>query len=134
MTAQRAAARPEAAAPTRAAPLPPAERGATVIPEKVVARIAARAAKEALAESTDTSGAAVQLAAPHASATVAGGSARLGLNAELPYPSDLVLASRHVQHYVSERVAHLTGMRVTEVTLAIERLVPADGAQRRRVQ
>ncbi|MFD9479903.1 hypothetical protein [Streptomyces nojiriensis] len=99
-----------------------------------MARIAARAAKEALAESTDTSGAAAQLAAPHASATVAGGSARLGLNMELPYPSDLVLASRGVQHYVSERVGHLTGMRVTEVTLAIERLVPADGAQRRRVQ
>lgn len=64
MTAQRAAGKSEAAAPTRAVPLPPAERGATVIPEKVVARIAARAAKEALAESTDTSAAPAQLAAP----------------------------------------------------------------------
>ncbi|MGW2441331.1 Asp23/Gls24 family envelope stress response protein [Streptomyces goshikiensis] len=100
----------------------------------MVARIAARAAKEALAESTDTSAAPAQLAAPQASATVARGSARLGLTVELHYPADLALASRGVQHYVSERVAHLTGMRVTEVTLAIERLVPADGSERRRVQ
>lgn len=134
MTAQRAAGKSEAGSLTRAAPLPPAERGATVIPEKVVARIAARAAKEALAESTDTSAAPAQLSAPQASATVARGSARLGLTLELPYPADLALASRGVQHYVSERVAHLTGMRVTEVTLAIERLVPGDGSERRRVQ
>ncbi|MFF3728121.1 hypothetical protein ACFYYM_37820 [Streptomyces erythrochromogenes] len=99
-----------------------------------MARIAARAAKEALAERSDTSGALAQLAAPHASATVASGSARLGLKVELPYPTDLAQASCHVQHYVSERVAHLTGLRVTEVTLAIERLVPADSLARRRVQ
>ncbi|MFE5675342.1 hypothetical protein ACFQ7B_20335 [Streptomyces erythrochromogenes] len=99
-----------------------------------MARIAARAAKEALAERPDISGAPTRLAAPHASATVASGSARLGLNMELPYPTDLAQASCHVQRYVSERVALLTGLRVTEVTLAIERLVPADGLASRRVQ
>ncbi|MFJ8659709.1 hypothetical protein [Streptomyces sp. NPDC093795] len=52
----------------------------------------------------------------------------------LPYPTDLATASRQVQHYISERVARLTGMRVTEVTLAIEHLVSADGQERRRVQ
>ncbi|WP_327280987.1 MULTISPECIES: hypothetical protein [unclassified Streptomyces] len=105
-----------------------------MIPEKVVARIAARAAKEALAERTDASTAHTELTAPRASATVGSGSARLRLSVDLPYPTDLARASRQVQHYVSERVAHLTGIRVTEVTLAIERLVPADGLEHRRVQ
>ncbi|MFE2554159.1 hypothetical protein ACFXGI_37465 [Streptomyces sp. NPDC059355] len=102
-----------------------------MIPEKVVARIAARAAKEALAGHTDAH---AELTAPRASATVGGGSARLGLSMDLPYPTDLAETSRQVQQYVSERVADLTGMRVTEVTLAIERLVPADGLDHRRVQ
>ncbi|MFE2328759.1 Asp23/Gls24 family envelope stress response protein [Streptomyces sp. NPDC059385] len=133
MTSQPAAALPGGAAATRPV-LPAAERGATVIPEKVVARIAARAAREALATQADTSSAHVKLAAPHASVTVGSGTARLALTLDLPYPMDLARASRQVQQYVSERVAHLTGMRVTEVTLAIEHLVPSGGLEDRRVQ
>ncbi|MFE9633371.1 hypothetical protein [Streptomyces sp. NPDC006463] len=105
-----------------------------MIPDKVVARIAVRAAQEALATQTDTSAVHAKLAAPHASVTAGGGSARLGLTLELPYPIDLATASRQLQQYVTERVAHLTGMRITEVTLAIERLVPAEGLERRRVE
>ncbi|WP_371681450.1 hypothetical protein [Streptomyces sp. NBC_01276] len=111
-----------------------AERGATVIPDKVVARIAVRAAQEALATRTDTSAVHTKLAAPHASVTAGSGTARLGLTLEMPYPIDLATASRQVQQYVTERVAHLTGMRITEVTLAIERLVPAEGLEHRRVE
>ncbi|MFD9302874.1 Asp23/Gls24 family envelope stress response protein [Streptomyces sp. NPDC060048] len=127
MTTQPGAALPGAAI------VPPAERGATAIPEKVVARIAARAAKEALAAHI-TSAAQAKLAAPQASATIGSGSARLRLTVDLPYPADLATTSRQVQHYISERVAHLTGMRVTEVALAIEHLVSADGQEHRRVQ
>ncbi|MFJ1869554.1 Asp23/Gls24 family envelope stress response protein [Streptomyces sp. NPDC088097] len=134
MTTQPDAAPPGAPAAGQTAVLSPAERGATVIPEKVVARIAARAAKEALATHTGTSAARAKPAAAHASATIGGGSARLRLTVDFPYPTDLAAASQHVQHYVSERVAHLTGMRVTEVTLAIEHLVSADGRERGRVQ
>ncbi|MGW5852042.1 Asp23/Gls24 family envelope stress response protein [Streptomyces sp. NPDC055254] len=105
-----------------------------MIPEKVVARIAARAAKEALAEHSGTPAPYVKPAAAHASASIGSGSARLGLTVDLPYPTDLAAVSRQVQHYVSERVAHLTGMRVTEVSLAIEHLVPAGGLEHRRVQ
>ncbi|KJY44824.1 hypothetical protein VR46_18240 [Streptomyces sp. NRRL S-444] len=130
MTAQSEAA-PHGGA---AAPTPPvlqaAERGATVISDKAVARIAARAAKEAVA----TSVAHAKLAAPRASVTVGSGAVRLGLTLDLPYPADLAGVSRQLQQYVSERVAHLTGMRVTEVTLAIEHLIPADGLEDRRVQ
>ncbi len=99
-----------------------------------MARIAARAAREALATHTDTSVAHVKLAAPQASVTAGNGTARLGLTLDLPYPMDLARVSRQVQHYVGERVAHLTGMRVTEVTLDIEHLVPSGGLEDRRVQ
>ncbi|AZM93973.1 hypothetical protein D1J60_36040 (plasmid) [Streptomyces sp. W1SF4] len=105
-----------------------------MIPDKVVARLAVRAAQEALAKQTDTSAVHAKLAAPHASVTTGGGTARLGLTLEMPYPMDLATASRQVQQYVSDRVAHLTGMRITEVTLAIEGLVQAEGPIQRRVE
>ncbi|MET9465675.1 Asp23/Gls24 family envelope stress response protein [Streptomyces sp. NPDC006544] len=133
MTSQPAAASPGGATATRPV-LPAAERGATVIPVKVVARIAARAAREALAAHPDTSAVHTKLGAPNASVTIGSGTARLALTLDLPYPIDLARASRQVQEYVSERVAHLTGMRVTEVTLAIEHLVPSGGLEGRRVQ
>ncbi|MGW7349072.1 Asp23/Gls24 family envelope stress response protein [Streptomyces sp. NPDC054854] len=99
-----------------------------------MARIAARAAKEALAQHTGTATSPAKVAAPRASASVGNDSTRLGLSVEFPYPTDLARTSREIQRYVGERVAHLTGMRITEVTLTIERLVPADGPELRRVQ
>ncbi|MGW7313827.1 hypothetical protein [Streptomyces sp. NPDC054865] len=53
---------------------------------------------------------------------------------DLPYPVDVADALRHVRRNVSERVAHLTGMRATECTLDLAHLVPADGLDKRRVQ
>ncbi len=122
------------AAARSAPPVAAAERGATVIPERVVARIAARAAREALATHTETAQASAKMNAPRASVTAGGGTARLGLTMDLPYPIDVSDASRHVQQYVSERVAQLTGMRVTECTLDIAHLVPAEGLGSRRVK
>ncbi|MEU9143300.1 Asp23/Gls24 family envelope stress response protein [Streptomyces sp. NPDC048349] len=138
MSPQPGALAPAGAAAAPARPvLPAAERGATVIPEKVVARIAALAAREALAGQRDPSvpsAARARAAAAHASVTVGGGTVRLGLTLDLPYPADLARASREVQQYVGERVARLTGLRVTEVTLAIEHLVLSGGLEHRRVQ
>ncbi|MET9638202.1 Asp23/Gls24 family envelope stress response protein [Streptomyces virginiae] len=122
------AATPGSAAGSAPPTLPAAERGATVVRDKVVARIAVRAAREALAAQDDTSPARTGLAAPRASVTVGGGTARLGLSLDLPYPIDLADASRRLQQYVSARVSQLTGIKVTEVTLAIEHLVPFGGA------
>ncbi|MGW9072869.1 Asp23/Gls24 family envelope stress response protein [Streptomyces yangpuensis] len=134
MTSHSAAAlRQGPAGSTRPVP-PAAERGATVIPDKVVARIAARAAQEALATLPAAPAAPAALTSPHASATTGGGAARLRLALDLPYPLDLAGAARHVQHHVRERVARLTGMHVTEVTLAIEHLAAADGPEHRRVR
>jgi hypothetical protein len=111
---------------------PPAERGATVIPDKVVARIAARAARTAQAQRAALPPGAT--AAPGASAATHGGSARLGLSLDLPYPTDIPSVSRHIQRDVAERVAGLTGLHVDEVTVTIRRLVPAGDLDRRRVR
>ncbi|MCZ4102224.1 MULTISPECIES: DUF6286 domain-containing Asp23/Gls24 family envelope stress response protein [Streptomyces] len=96
-----------------------------MIPDKVIARIAARAAREALTEQTGAAPARLGLALPRSTAAVNEGAARLGLSLDLPYPINIAETSRQVQHYVTERVAQLTGMRVTEVTLTIQHLFPS---------
>ncbi|MFE9168303.1 Asp23/Gls24 family envelope stress response protein [Streptomyces kebangsaanensis] len=120
--------------PARAAGLPPpAERGATVIPDRVVARIAAQAARTAQSRRAaippDRSGP----AAPSASATVRTGSVRLHLTMDLPYPTDIPHVCERIQCDVAERVAQLTGLQVGEVTLTVRRLVTA-AANRGRVR
>ncbi|MFD7260104.1 hypothetical protein [Streptomyces sp. NPDC059874] len=99
-----------------------------------MSRIAVRAAQEALTKHARSPSGHVKLAAPRATVSVHSGSARLGLTLDLPYPIDLAGASRQVQNYVSERVTHLTGIRITEVTLSIEHLVPYGGLEHQRVQ
>ncbi|PWI04781.1 Asp23/Gls24 family protein [Streptomyces sp. NWU339] len=118
----------------RAAGLPlPAERGATVIPDRVVARIAARAARTAQSRRAalppDPSGP----AAPSASAAVRTGSVRLHLTMELPSPTDFPQVCERIQRDVAERVAQLTGLQVGEVALTVRRLVTA-AANRGRVR
>lgn len=113
---------------------PPADRGATVIPDKVVSRIAAQAARAAQSRRAalppDRSGS----AAPSASATIRTGSVRLHLALDLPYPTDIPHVCERIQHDVAERVAQLTGLHVAEVTLTIRRLVNATRANRGRVR
>ncbi|MEU9789601.1 Asp23/Gls24 family envelope stress response protein [Streptomyces sparsogenes] len=113
---------------------PPAERGATVIPDRVVARIAAQAARTAqrrrAAVSPDRSGP----AAPSASAAVRAGSVRLHVAMDLPYPVDIARVCERIQRDVAERVAQLTGLRVTEVTLTVRRLLTAVEAGQGRVR
>ncbi|KMO93453.1 Asp23/Gls24 family envelope stress response protein [Streptomyces roseus] len=116
------------------AAVPPAERGATVIPDKVVARIAARAAREALAGGAAASPERGSPGTPSASVTTGNGTVRLSLSMNLPYPTDLATASRRVQQYVGEKVSRLTGMKVTEVSVVIEQLVASGGPRQGRVQ
>lgn len=121
--------------PTPADGLPaPAERGATVIPDKVVARIAARAAQEALTRQTGGPLSRRQLGAPRSRATAHDGRARLGLLLDLPYPVDIIGASQQVRDYVAERVTRLTGIHVTEVTLTVRHLVPSVSPSQGRVR
>ncbi|MCX4633617.1 hypothetical protein HEP86_10465 [Streptomyces sp. RPA4-5] len=104
--------------------VPAGERGATRIADRVVAKIAARAAREALrAESprarTDA----------HATVTVHRrddrqhfGEARVRIAVELGYPSDIGGQCRVVRRRVTERVTELANMTVPEVAVEVERL------------
>ncbi|MFJ5677198.1 Asp23/Gls24 family envelope stress response protein [Streptomyces sp. NPDC093097] len=107
-----------------AADVPAGERGATRIADRVVAKIAARAAREALR--------AVSLGAPtdaHATVTVARrevhppfGEARLRIAVELGYPAPIGAQCGEVRRQVTERVTELAGMTVAEVAVRVERL------------
>ncbi|MFF7751578.1 Asp23/Gls24 family envelope stress response protein [Streptomyces sp. NPDC007971] len=124
-----------ASPPAPAAGLPPpAERGATVIPDRVVARIAARAARTAQSRRAALPPDRDGPTAPHASAAVRTGSVRLHLTMDLPYPSDIPRVCERIQRDVAERVAQLTGLRVGEVTLTVRRLATTADANRGRVR
>ncbi|MFF4645892.1 Asp23/Gls24 family envelope stress response protein [Streptomyces sp. NPDC001389] len=113
---------------------PPAERGATVIPDRVVARIAAQAARTAQARRAAIAPDRGKPAAPSASAAIRTGSVRLHLDMDLPYPTDIARVCERIQHDVAERVAQLTGLEVGEVTLTVRRLATAADPGRGRVQ
>jgi uncharacterized alkaline shock family protein YloU len=107
-----------------------AERGATRIADRVVAKIAAQAAREALEPLPPDA------APPHATVVVHHESARVRLHLELGYPSDIGARCNAVRCHVAERVDALTGMEVPEVTVHVERLhlVPATAAAQGRTR
>ncbi|MFD8282363.1 Asp23/Gls24 family envelope stress response protein [Streptomyces samsunensis] len=110
----------------------PGERGATRIADRVVAKIASQAAREALrgdaAEAVDAVVVGdggltdVTVARPNAVAAVRGGVARVRVAVELGYPSDIGAHCGAVRRQVIERVSELTGMEVPEVAVTVERL------------
>lgn len=96
--------------------VPPGERGETRIADRVVAKIAAQAAREAIGEPPEDG------AAPSASVTVHRDSARVHVSLELGYPSDIGRQCGAVRSQVAERVKTLAGMEVPEVAVRVERL------------
>ncbi|RVU22010.1 Asp23/Gls24 family envelope stress response protein [Streptomyces antnestii] len=94
----------------------PAERGATRIADRVVAKIAAQAAREAL-PAVPADG-----APPHAAVSVRHDSARVRISLELDYPGDIGAQCGAVRRQVAERVRALAGMEVPEVAVQVERL------------
>ncbi|MFI9776719.1 Asp23/Gls24 family envelope stress response protein [Streptomyces sp. NPDC051956] len=113
-------------------PLPPAVRGATVIPDRVVARIAARVASTALHRLTHQPHAHAALTASGVRTTTYDGTAQLALTVDLPYPTDIAATCGQLQREVAERVAQLTGLDISEVTLTVQRLVVAGRSARVR--
>lgn len=110
--------------------VPPGERGATQIADRVVAKIASQAAREVLGDlSEDT-------APPHATVVVHHGAARVRVHLELDYPSDIGASCARVRRHVVERVVALVGMAVPEVAVHVERLhlTPAHGAAQGRTR
>ncbi|APE20830.1 MULTISPECIES: Asp23/Gls24 family envelope stress response protein [Streptomyces] len=99
------------------APRAPArDRGATAIADRVVAKIAAQAAREA-AGAVPEGG-----SKPHASVVVHRDVARVAVSLELDYPSDIGRRCGAVRSRVRTRVEELVGMEVHEVTVHVERL------------
>ena len=108
----------------------PGERGATRIADRVVAKVAAQAAREALGEPPK------EAAPPHASVVVHHDTARIRVHLELGYPSDLGPRCGQVRRQVVERVRALVGMEVPEVAVQVERLhlTPAHGSAQGRTR
>lgn len=97
----------------------PGERGATRIADRVVAKIAAQAAREALGPLPPDA------APPHATVVVHHEAARIRVHLELDYPCDIGARCLQVRRQVVERVGALVGMDVPEVAVQVERLHPA---------
>ncbi|MFJ2825267.1 hypothetical protein ACIO7M_29750 [Streptomyces toxytricini] len=115
------------APPPATPPVPSAERGATHIADRVVAKIAAQAAREALAREPGAqprSAGRAHPAAPHATVTVHHDVARVRISLELGYPSDLGAQCAAVRSRVVRRIEECAGMSVPEVDIDIEHLHP----------
>ena len=97
----------------------PGERGATRIADRVVAKVAARAAREALGPLHPDA------ARPYATVDVHHDTAHVRVHLELDYPCDIGARCREVRQHVVERVVALVGMEVSEVAVQVERLYPA---------
>ncbi|MGW0997906.1 hypothetical protein [Streptomyces sp. NPDC002520] len=116
--------------------VPPGERGALRIADRVVAKIAAQAAREALAPLPEGAAPphATVVVLPHSRQRPSGGSAvatvRVRVVLELGYPADIGARCAAVRRQVVERVGALVSMEVPEVTVQVERLhlTPAPGA------
>lgn len=98
----------------------PADRGQTRIADRVVAKIAAQAAKEAVGAAPGDA------APPRATVTVHRDVARVRVSLELGYPGDIGRRCGAVRRRVTERVETLAGMDVPEVAVQVERLHAAD--------
>ncbi|MEV6318499.1 hypothetical protein [Streptomyces sp. NPDC051776] len=108
------------------------ERGDTRIADRVVAKIAARAAKEALrgapavqwvpAERRPHATVSLRRAPEQGGAVPPFGEARIRVALELGYPCDIGAQCGAVRRDVTERVRALAGMDVPEVSVFVERL------------
>ncbi|MEV8564019.1 hypothetical protein AB0436_00240 [Streptomyces sp. NPDC051322] len=108
----------------------PGERGSTRIADRVVSKIAAQAAREAIGAVPEGG------SPPHAAATVDEARAWVHISLELGYPSDIGAQCAAVRRQVAHRLRTLADMEVPEVALQVERLhsVHTTGADRGRTR
>ncbi|MGW5777198.1 Asp23/Gls24 family envelope stress response protein [Streptomyces sp. NPDC003863] len=92
------------------------DRGATTVADRVVAKIAAQAAREAL-DALPEGG-----SKPHASVVVHREIAHVSVSLDLDYPSDVGRQCGAVRNRVRTRVEDLVGLEVHEVDVHVERL------------
>ncbi|GAA4338589.1 hypothetical protein GCM10023086_73070 [Streptomyces venetus] len=96
--------------------VPPGERGATRIADRVVAKVASQAAREAVGTLPPDAG------RPSATVVVHHDVAHVRVHIELDYPCDVGARCRQVRRQVVERVGDLVGMQAPEVVVQVERL------------
>ncbi|MFD9131726.1 Asp23/Gls24 family envelope stress response protein [Streptomyces bottropensis] len=123
--------------------VPRGERGATAVTDRVVAKIAARVAREALSRFAESVGHVPPgRRTPHVSTSVrrapertnagrdaesAGrpavlGEARLHITVELGYPSDIGAQCAAVRREVTERIRAWAGMEVSDLAVSVQQL------------
>ena len=119
---------PAVPAASAASAVPAEERGALRIADRALARIAAQAASEALAEHAPEP---ERLDFPRAAADQGRRGLRIRLGIDLPYPVDIAAATGAVHHQVVRRLAQLAGAQEPTLALVVERLVqPETGGLR----
>ncbi|GGY36508.1 Asp23/Gls24 family envelope stress response protein [Streptomyces djakartensis] len=96
--------------------VPPGERGGTRIADRVVAKVASQAAREAVGTLPPDAG------RPSATVVVHHEIAHVRIHVELDYPCDVGARCRQVRRQVVDRVGDLVGMKVPEVVVQVERL------------
>ncbi len=133
--------------------MPRRERGATTVADRVVAKIAAQVAREALNGFTEPTGHVPPgHRTPHVTAVVRGaperngperadgpagsrpalGHARMRIALELGYPSDIGAQCAAVRREVTERVAAWAGVEVSDLVVGVERLHSAHSRRTER--
>ncbi|HEY3686543.1 MAG TPA: Asp23/Gls24 family envelope stress response protein [Streptosporangiaceae bacterium] len=121
-----------AAATGRAEPETYDGRGTTTIADRVVERIAARAAREG--GQVTGPGGVRSLAGgdePRASASVDGSVAVVRISLGVVYPAPVGATTRAVRARVRDRVREMTGIDVRQVDIDVTRLTGADEQPRR---
>ncbi|MFE2723478.1 hypothetical protein [Kitasatospora sp. NPDC059327] len=104
----------------------PGARGRLRVADRVYARIAARAAREALADAW--SGRAERGGPPKVSVAAPGSTVTVRVAVDLPFPADFAALARAVRERIVAQVGGLTGTRVAEVVVVVERLVTGGAA------
>ena len=112
------------------------QRGVTVIPAQVVAQIAAQAAYESVNVGSNAGGL-LGIGArrnfhsrPEAKCDLYGQVAVLHLDLGLTFPTALVSTLQQVREHVSQRVEHLTGLRVEKINIEVSWLNPNNQVRR----
>ncbi|MBB4935240.1 putative alkaline shock family protein YloU [Lipingzhangella halophila] len=112
-------------APGQGAGPPPAERGTTTVPDRVVAKIATAAVSEVSGSRALTGrfGGLVGGGGARSHARVSGTNVTLRLVIAVHYPSPLRRMAREVRAHVKHRVAEYTGLTVRHIDIEIAELV-----------
>ncbi|GAA1923743.1 hypothetical protein GCM10009797_16840 [Nocardioides hwasunensis] len=116
-----------------AATSPAADRGRTVIADKVVERVASIATSEVEAVIDTRKGwtKLIRKGLPHAEAVVAGDTSKITVEVAATWPTPLAQVAAQVREHVTRQVVDITGVTVTRVDVTVADVVHLDAAEAR---